>query len=39
MGLGGKRSLGDDFVRALCLDKSEANGVWKAFGLALDELA
>jgi hypothetical protein len=39
MGLGGKRPVGDDFVRALRMDKSEDNGVWKAFGLALDELA
>ena len=39
MGPGGKSPVGDDFVGASRLDKSEDNGVWKAFGLALDELA
>jgi len=39
LGLGGKRPVGDDFVRAAHLDKSEDNSVWKAFSLALDELA
>jgi hypothetical protein len=39
MGPGSKHLIGDDFVRALRLDKSEDNGVWKAFGLVLDELA
>jgi hypothetical protein len=37
--LGGKRPVGDDFVRAPHPDKSEDNSVWKAFSLALDELA
>jgi hypothetical protein len=39
LGLGGKRLVGDDFVRAPHLDKPEDNSVWKAFSLALDELA
>jgi hypothetical protein len=39
LGLGGKRPVGDDFVRAPHLDKSEDNSVWKTFSLALDELA
>jgi hypothetical protein len=39
MSPGGKGPIGDDFVRAPCPDKSEDNGVWKAFSLALDELA
>jgi hypothetical protein len=39
MGLGSKGPVGDDFIRAPHLDKSEDNSIWKAFGLALDELA
>jgi hypothetical protein len=39
LGPGGKRPVGDDFVGAPHLDKSEDNSVWKAFSLALDELA
>ena len=39
LGLGGKHPVGDDFVRAPHLDKSEDNSVWKALSLALNELA
>jgi hypothetical protein len=39
MSAGGKTTIGDNFIRASRIDKSEHNGIWGAFSLALNELA